>query len=217
MTALGGDLLVFEGPDQVGKTSVSRATAAALAAVGVSVEWRSFPGATPSSLGELVYRVHHDPHSVGVGSVSPLALQCLHVAAHLDAIEQDIGPLILNGTTIVLDRYWWSTWVYGRAAGVPEDVLHLLVSAERAQWGDIVPKRVFLLSRSGNPAQSPRLSVLYSELAHKWAAHAPVEHIPNDGPLEEAVSRVMQSCGHKWPRARSGGRESGPAAQRQTS
>jgi hypothetical protein len=47
----------------------------------------------------------------------------------------------------VLDRFWWSTWVYGRAAGVVPKVLDSLIEAEKLQWGQIVPSAVFLVER----------------------------------------------------------------------
>jgi len=113
-----GRLYVFEGPDGVGKTTLSKWFAKNLRSQGAgSVIWSSFPGSERGSVGNLVYKLHHNPASIGAKTVHPLSLQLFHVAAHIDAIESRFRKETQNGTTIVLDRFWWSTWVYGRFAG----------------------------------------------------------------------------------------------------
>jgi hypothetical protein len=54
--------------------------------LGVPVMQLSFPGRREGSMGNLVYQVHHDPKRFGVREVTPLALQALHIAVHLDEI-----------------------------------------------------------------------------------------------------------------------------------
>jgi hypothetical protein len=107
----------------------------------------SFPGDRPGTLGKLVYEIHHSPGHFDVATLSPIGLQALHIAAHLDSIVQTIAPAISSGNWVVLDRFWWSTWVYGRAAGVVPKVLDSLIEAEKLQWGQIVPSAVFLVER----------------------------------------------------------------------
>ena len=74
---LPGRLIVIEGPDGVGKSTVCRLLIDALTAQGTACELLSFPGKEPGSIGELVYRVHHDQKSLGVEKISPLARQAL--------------------------------------------------------------------------------------------------------------------------------------------
>jgi dTMP kinase len=61
-------------------------------------------------------------------------LQTLHVAAHLDAIERKILPALEAGTWVILDRYWWSTWVYGIEQGISSTYLEPVIKAEQARW-----------------------------------------------------------------------------------
>jgi dTMP kinase len=113
-----GKLIVFEGADGIGKSSLSKEVMRRLEDLNVASVSLAFPGKDLGTLGHLVYQIHHDPAALGVISVTPLALQTLHVAAHLDAIERRILPALQDGTWVILDRFWWSTWVYGVHQGI---------------------------------------------------------------------------------------------------
>jgi dTMP kinase len=77
-----------------------------------------------------------------------LALQTLHVAAHLDTIERKILPLVEAGTWVILDRYWWSTWVYGIECGIDPAYLQPVIEAELARWGAVEPGIVVMVDRA---------------------------------------------------------------------
>ena len=97
--------------------------------------------------GKLVYELHHEPSSHGVSVISPSSLQLLHIAAHVDAIENRIAPVLREGKTVVLDRFWWSTQVYGMVSGVPRPVLDGMIEIELAAWNPIRPTCLFLITR----------------------------------------------------------------------
>src|SRR5437667_11426465 len=126
-----GKLFVFEGTDGSGKTTVSRAFAEHAKAAGFGCEWFSFPGHETGTLGKHVYDVHHDPLAAGIRTINPTSLQLLHVAAHIDTIERQIVPALKRVHHVVLDRYWWSTLVYGVVAGAKEQSLKAMVNVER--------------------------------------------------------------------------------------
>jgi thymidylate kinase len=130
--------------------------------LGLTTSLLSFPGREPGTLGNHVYDLHHDPEKFGVKSLDPGALQLLHVAAHVDAIQTRIRPLLLAGHQVVLDRFWWSTFVYGEVAGVPARMLEGMITAERAAWGAIVPDVLFLVTRAIPLRNEP------SELWPRW-------------------------------------------------
>lgn len=194
-----GQLIVFEGPDGVGKTTLSKRVADWLAAQGVRSRYISFPGQEPSSLGKLVYDVHHFPERFGVGDLEPTARQLLHVAAHIDALHRTIGPALAAGESIVMDRYWWSTVVYGRISAVDEQSIKLMIELERVHWADFRPTVVFLLDRvvPVRPEQSPTeycsLQLAYADLATEQAEHCHVERVSTDGTQDDTFTVIAST------------------------
>ena len=87
-----GKLYVFEGPDGVGKSELSSRFATMLNEKGTPAKLLSFPGKNDGTIGKLVYDLHHAPQSFGVKKVSSSSLQLMHIAAHIDAIENQILP-----------------------------------------------------------------------------------------------------------------------------
>jgi thymidylate kinase len=102
---ISGKLIVFEGPDGVGKSTMATGVAAMLTARGTPCELLAFPGREPGTLGLHVYQLHHEPQRFGVVSIPPTSLQLLHVAGHLDAINDRILPALRAGRWVVLDRF----------------------------------------------------------------------------------------------------------------
>jgi len=121
----------------------------------------------------------------------------LHIAAHLDHIETRIQPALRNGTHVVLDRFWWSTWVYGRAVNVQTRVLDLLIDAERAAWVPTEPSHVFLVNRAvafrpeHNEEFYFRLSGLYTQLASLEGKRYAVTTLSNDS-IEGSVQSLRE-------------------------
>lgn len=140
-----GPLYAFEGPDGVGKSTLANMLRVHLLSRDVPCESFSFPGRDPGTLGKLVYSLHHDPQKVVGGTVTPTAIQALHIAAHIDQIERRIIPALRSGTAVVLDRWHWSTSVYGQEFGADTDTLHALVEAECVCWRDYKPHHIILL------------------------------------------------------------------------
>lgn len=194
-----GKLIVFEGPDGVGKSTLATGLAEKLNRGGITCKYFSFPGKESGTLGRLVYDVHHNPKNFGVIGLDPTSMQMLHIAAHVDAIERTIKPLIRNGQHVVLDRYWWSTIVYGGVGGSNQDSIDRMVSAEKIHWGSIIPAVVFLLERKqleeGN-LQHERLRTAYSTLASRESENHPIHVISTDrtiGETFEIVDPIVQS------------------------
>lgn len=194
-----GDLYVFEGPDGVGKTTLARALVAELTSAGRGCEYFSSPGQDAGTLGRLVYDVHHDPGKFGIGAVDPTSMQVLHVAAHLDAISGRILPALESGRSVVLDRFWWSTLVYGIVSGVKRGHLDAMLDLEHKSWGGTWPTATFLVSRSGplrEEGPTERWQGLrdeYARLAAEQAERYLVETVVNDGPVSEALDRVLRT------------------------
>jgi thymidylate kinase len=188
-------LYVFEGADGVGKSELSRWLASRMESTGASVMRLGFPGNENESLGKLVYSIHHDPAKFGLGPVSESSKQLLHIAAHLDAIERTIVPALREGTTVILDRFWWSTRVYGLASGIRRRLIDGMIDVELVAWGAIKPTRVFLVTRdiplrAEPPMLWQRWNALYNQLAADQERVCPVTVIKNHGTVEEAGAQI---------------------------
>jgi dTMP kinase len=192
-----GQLIVFEGVDGVGKTTLSRRLVLALRRDGIGCDRASFPGREPGTLAAHIYRLYHSPSHFGVRFVDDTALQLLVTAAHVETIQSLILPSLNAGKTVVLDRFWWSTWVYGRASGVSPRMLEQLIAVEELAWSGVVPTKIFLVTRprpdgQKSTRQTSQLSSLYHSLARREASRGryPVSVLANDGSLQDAVSAV---------------------------
>ena len=195
-------LIVFEGVDAAGKSSVCDMYVKLLGSRGEAAKLLSFPGKAPRTLGGLIYGLHHDPPMHGVDQLTQTSLQALHIAAHLDAIETVIVPSLESGETIVLDRYWWSTWVYGVVGGAAPNILEALIEAERLAWGRWQPTLLFHVIRSTPLREEPidtwvKLRREYDNLAALEGGKYPICILSNEGNLDETVSKALaESHGH---------------------
>jgi len=195
-----GKLYVFEGPDGVGKSELSRCFTAILNEKDTPAKLFSFPGKDEGTIGKLVYDLHHAPQSFGVAKVSSSSLQLMHIAAHIDAIETVILPALRAGMSIVLDRFWWSTKVYGLAGGCDKRLLENMINVELAAWQDIRPTAVFLVQRKMPLRPEPeslwwQWSELYERVSAEERRRTKILAIDNNGTIEGAVRQLTRSLG----------------------
>lgn len=196
---MAGKFFIFEGPDGVGKTTVVAGLKERLASSEERFEFLSFPGRDEGTLGKVVYQIHHSPQDFNIGAMSELAKQALHIAAHFDAIETRIKPLLEDGVNIVLDRFWWSTLVYGKVGGVEPLTLEQLVAAEKLVWGATLPTMAFLvdrdrpINRSENIEMWLKLRSGYAELADKERSNYGVMTLSNHATIEDVVESALSA------------------------
>lgn len=193
-----GKLFVLEGPDGVGKSTLSKGLIDRLNIDGIHFERFAFPGNEAGTLGQLVYEFHHNPGQFGVKSVNPTCVQILHVAAHIDAIERHILPTLQNGKNIILDRFWWSTLIYGKVYGVNHRSLEAMLNIEFMHWNEVLPASVFLISRSASLLQEKpadkwdALCTSYNELANEQRQRYPVYNINNDEDITGTLNDILR-------------------------
>jgi dTMP kinase len=192
-----GKLFVFEGPDDVGKTTLAGMLSDYLSNKGFSSQVLSFPGREPETVSELIYRLYHDPAALGVRTISSLAMQVMVTAAHIEVIETRVKPLVRSGTNVILDRFWWSTWVYATLQGVSQKARDLMINLELQSWEDLQPDLIFLIARREpllpQPPNHrwPEIVKLYRELHDLQKSRAIIELLTNDGSLSETFDAVV--------------------------
>lgn len=195
-----GGLIVFEGPDGVGKTTLSKALARYLNDHGFDCLWSSFPGREDGTLGRIVYDIHHSVgQDGGIQEIHPAALQQLHVAAHVHEIATKLLPAIKAGKLVILDRFWWSTWVYGRIAGLAIQTLKRILAPEHEHWSGKRPYAIMLLSRMSTGIDTETHQSLIKEYAEltsqQQAKKSYIYNVQNDRDIDETLRNIILEIG----------------------
>lgn len=123
-------LVVFEGIDGSGKTSLSRLFLDQLRAEGTKALWLREP--TDSPLGDRIRRLAQEKESV-----PPRQELELFVQDRRWDVEHNIGPALRSGTTVVMDRYYYSNACYQGARGLDIEAI-LAANREFAPEPDLV-------------------------------------------------------------------------------
>lgn len=196
--------VVFEGVDGVGKTTLAEMLMRYYQREfpRVQVAGGTFPGATPGSLGEWVYRLHHGKIEASLSApIVPPALQLLHVAAHVDAIASWIAPALEQGC-VILDRYWWSTYAYARIHLSPDNAW-ALVAAEHQFWRPLPRPSILYVTRtvSLKPDEldrqmHDRLDQYYREVMERECySGIEVRELTNDGEPDDCWRHLLAALG----------------------
>jgi len=132
-----GRFYVVDGPDGSGKTTQVGRLAQHLRDAGQSVLVLREPGATP--VGEAIRDLLLDPDT----DVTPLAEMLLYQAARAQVVETVVRPALRDGTTVLLDRYCYSTAAY-QGYGLGLDPGEIRRVSETAT-GNLEPDHVIFL------------------------------------------------------------------------
>lgn len=194
-----GKLFVFEGRNRVGKTTLARLFTEHLHTKQIKCEYFAFPGRIVGTLGEHVYRLHHRSKESGITSIHPTSLQMLHVSAHIDEIETRIRPALMSGAHVLLDRFWWSTWVYGEVLGADSNALLAMIEIERLYWSDIKPAAIFLVERDFQEEEEVKafqnqVAQKYQQLTNQQKDQQEIRLLDNTGTIEAALEAICNAA-----------------------
>lgn len=186
-------IYVFEGIDNVGKSTIIRKLKDKIdesSEKGCSIV--AFPGNDSRTLGELVYDIHHHQNNYFDLPLNDCSLQLLHVASHIDLIQRKILPMMKTGKIILMDRFWWSTYVYGIASGLTKEVIETIISPEMIYWQPLDINKIFMIERENRihdyiPDKDMEIVNLYRNLT-KTEPKCTIFH--NDCDIEESVCRI---------------------------
>lgn len=187
---------VFEGIDNVGKTTIIKKLKEK---IFLTMDYEcvsvAFPGNESRTLGELVYDIHHNQGKYFDQLLNETSLQMLHVASHIDLVQNKLKKLSLEGNIVLLDRYWWSTYAYGLAGGLDSSIVQAILEPELMCWRDINVKGIFLIERENrehdyNERKDEKIIGIYRELASKEQKSIVIN---NDGNMEDVVTQIYNS------------------------
>lgn len=137
-----GALIVFEGPEGVGKTTQARRLVHALERHALQCVHLREPGGT--SLGEAIRNVLLEPFR----AITPAAESLLFMASRAQLVSEKVRPALAAGEVVVLDRFFLSTYAYQiHARGLPPDEVQ---AANQLAVGDLVPTVTVLLRLPSN-------------------------------------------------------------------
>jgi dTMP kinase len=212
-----GALIVFEGAEGAGKSTQLRLAAEWLAAEGFDVVAVREPGGT--IVGDQIRRLLLDPAS----DITPIAEALLFMASRAQLVEREIRPALGSGATVLVDRFFLSTYAYqGAGRGLPENDLR---AANRMATGGLVPDLTLLitipveagLARAAERAGGEHDRIERSDLdfhervarafdeftAPAWqAAHpecGPIVLIDGTGSEKAVFGRVASAVRSRWP------------------
>ncbi|MDE6426355.1 MAG: hypothetical protein K2K89_09530, partial [Ruminococcus sp.] len=153
------------------------------------------PGNESRTLGNLVYRIHHHQEQYFNVPINETSLQLLHIASHIDLIQRQLMPLSNSNCIVLLDRFWWSTYVYGLAGGVEESIIQSIIAPELQYWKDINIKKIFLVERNKKQKdyELKKENAIIDEYRQLAEKELMCEKLDNDKSLEKTVNRVYKS------------------------
>lgn len=130
-----GRLIVLEGPDGVGKSTVATELARILQAAGRDARIVTASRGASAWARRLNEAIHDRG---GTDLPDPLAFQLAAAAAARDGYARQITPLLAAGVDVICDRiHAVSSLIYGRIAGANPDDLEPIVTVTRppeARW-----------------------------------------------------------------------------------
>lgn len=158
-----GKIYVIEGIDSSGKTTLCNKLKEKLAEVKINIEVFHFPGKDMNTLGKIVYQIHHN-RTMFSKELPELSIQTLHVAAHIDLWLNYINVAVNNGVNVILDRFWWSTYAYGKLKSITSNNLFKLIEIEKSCYNNDDIRHFFYIIRENSDYHNVALNNYYIDL-----------------------------------------------------
>ena len=119
-------------------------------------------------------------------------MQLLHIASHIDLIQRKLRKLSDKKCIVLMDRYWWSTYVYGIAGELNYEIVQVILEPELICWKDINIKKIFLIERENRErdyeeVKDEKIVGLYRKLASEESKSVIID---NNGSMEETITKI---------------------------
>lgn len=210
-----GRLIVLEGAEGAGKSTQLRLLTNHLMARGQRVTGVREPGGTV--LGDEIRRIVLHPDS----DVVPRSEALLFMASRAQLVEREIRPALASGATVLVDRFFLSTYAYqGVGRGIPAEELRV---ANAMATNGLVPHLTLLLTipvveglaraaRRGERDRMERAELAFHErVANAFEIFAtpawqkthpecgPISLVDARGGKEEVFERIVAAVSDHWP------------------
>lgn len=216
-----GRLYIFEGADRARRTALAEAFAAALKQHQVPCHYLPCQSELSPSVQELVAGSSKPGRRRAQGP-GPQERQLQEMTHRIGQIESRIAGELARGDSVVVDGFWWSTQVDGRARRVPRHILTQMIKLERTVWDTYtmsLPEAIFLLRRPAEPGRAGSLlsrsgaEMSYDSLVSGDALLYKVYELEDDGNNEEMVQRALRLVPGALLRVLEPGPANSPGAQ----
>ena len=216
MTPCLGRLIVLEGPEGAGKTTQAPRVAGWLRGFGQEVVALREPGGT--AIGDDVRRLLLESSD---GAVADTAEALLYAASRAQLVDRVVRPALLRGATVLLDRFFLSTYAYQIAGRrLPEAEV---TAANRRALAGVIPDLTVLLMlpptdglarvayrgahdrlERADPAFHERVARAYEDYTdRRWQdSHpecGPIVAVDARGSVAEVFGRVVDALRRRWP------------------
>jgi len=188
---MSGRFIVLEGPDGSGTTMHVALLTERLRNSGVDVVQTCEP--TNGPIGRFIRE------NLKQQKLSPEALQLLFTADRAEHIQKDLLPALERGATVISDRYWLSTVVYGEALGIPTDGLGYMNKTFRQPDVQVVLLPPFEVCQERLGQRQERdilegdsLQKKVYDAYVKYAVHYGIPVIDSSGPIEDTAAMIAK-------------------------
>ena len=201
-----GTLVVFEGAEGVGKTTQARKLTVLLEALGQPCLQLREPGGT--AIGEAIRQLLLEPDR----TLAPATEALLFMASRGELVSSRIRPALEQGTTVVLDRFFLSTYAY-QIAGRELDEKYVRAANQMAAGGLVPDVTIFLdmpveagLARASERGVQDRMEMAGDDFhhrveaafrtftSHEWQREhpecGPIMRVDANGPEDDVFARV---------------------------
>ena len=215
VTGTRGRIIVLEGQESAGKSTQATRLREWLAERGVDAILVREPGGTDA--GEKIRELLlHLPYQL-----TPEAEALLFMASRAELVDRVIQPALREGRTVIMDRYFLSTYAYQVAGrGLDEELvasantlatqglkadLTLLLTLSRSERRERLDRRGGhdKIERAGDAFHS-RVDAAFERFADPaWqASHpeaGPIATVDGAGSENDVLARIIGALADKWP------------------
>lgn len=187
---------VFEGPSGVGKTTFSTMAEEYLNQNGYKAKrLKTSYTSKEHSLARHIDSILEQPEKYDISSINGISRYMLQTSRDIDVIKKMIRPLLDEGYILLLDRYWWSTYVFGKVDGFDEDLLNPIADIYKAYSKNREPKIIFNIER--NSSLKPgvehwdKFTSAYNYLVQRECKHYNIVNIDNNHDHSIAFQQII--------------------------